>query len=874
MNCLKSALIILLAFTLLSASTSVVVDTTIHKNSNDKRVYHTIRTDTPPKIDGKLDDACWETGTWSGKFLQQMPTEGEAPTDATEMQILYDDKNIYVAFRIHDDRDKIDVRLSRRDNFAGDMIGIALDSYNTQRTAYEFDLTAAGGKVDLILSNEDIDLTWDPIWTGKVELTDWGWTAEMEIPLSQLRYNKQDEQVWGLHAWRWINRNWEEDQWALIPRDTPGRLYDIGELHGVKNLPKNKRFELVPYVRGQVHAFPKEEGNPFATGSETDAAIGLDGKFGLSSDFTVDFTINPDFGQVEADPAVLNLSNFETFYQEKRPFFLEGNDIFEFDYGDNSLFYSRRIGSRPHYTPDLEDGEYASMPENTSILGAAKVTGKTKNGLSIGVLESVTAAEKVEIDTPGRRYKQTAEPMSNFFVTRLQKEWNQGNTRLGGIMTAVNRRIEDDHLNFLNRKAYTGGFDFKQFFRGKTYYIESKGVFSQIEGDAEAIERLQNASTRYFQRPDVDHVKYDSTRTKLAGHGLRLQVGKSGGGHWRFFGYGVYRSPGLELNDIGYQREADEIEQGVFLSYEENVPQGIFRTYAISVSQENAWDFDGTFIDAVAGLYFNGQFKNKWHLFYRVLRHGDQLDNRVLRGGPAMKIEGHYCNNARISTDHSKDFIAGFGVHYHIHDDADYAKNLGLFPWVSWRMTSNLSLEAEFDYSANLDPFQYVQAEEFNGATKYLMASLDRETIGMTLRFDLAITPEFTIQYYGNPYISLGQYDSFKHITNSRSHDYFSRYHELNDDMVYSKDDNTYRIQDGDVSYEIDNPDFNFREFRSNLVARWEYRPGSTLYLVWTHGRSAWESITGDSFSHNVNSLFDYQSDNVFLLKWNYWFSL
>ncbi len=858
------------------ATTSTVVDTVIRQTDNGKRIYQSQRIQSlPPKIDGVLDDDCWSEGVWSGKYTQQIPTEGIEPTAETDLKILYDDKNIYMAIRAHDDPSKIDRSAGRRDSFGGDIVGICFDSYHDLRTGFEFNLTAAGSKIDLLLENDGWDTSWDAVWDGKVAMEDSAWTAEFRVPLSQLRYSDEPEQVWGLHSWRWINRNMEEDQWALIPRDTPARMASIGELHGIKNLPRNRRFELLPYLRGQVHTFEKEQGNPFATGRDTDFAVGLDGKFGLSSDFTMDFTVNPDFGQVEADPSVLNLTVYETFYEEKRPFFLEGKNIYDFDFEQDLLFYSRRIGHRPSYEADLGDDEFAKTPDNTSILGAVKMSGKSRDGLSIGIMESVTAKERAEIDAPAGRYNKTVEPLSNYVVSRIQKDYDGGNTILGGMLTATHRKIEDEHLNFLNRSAYTGGLDFRQYLKSKTYYVDAKATFSSITGDQQAILDLQTASARYFQRPDADHISVDSSATVLNGAGAALQIGKGGNGKWRWRVEGSYRAPGLEFNDIGYLRQADITAAGAELAFVENVPTGIFRSYMFGTGVENSWDTGGSYLNSRARIEFEGELKNKWRFFANAYHFTDQRDTRLLRGGPAVKTKGWLHNMYRLSTDRSKKLSLGAMVHAHFHYDG-ISKTFSTSPFLNWKITDRIRLETDFDYMKTRTALHYISAINFEHQTRYVMGELDRETIGITMRLDYAITPELTIQYYGNPYVTIGHYQNIKRITNPQADDYDDLYHIYSDDELVVSD-KAYRIDetgDGQADYFINNPDFNFREFRSNLVLRYEYKPGSIFYCVWTHGRSMYENVFNSSISHGVSTLFDAAPSNVFLIKFNYWFSL
>ena len=868
----------LIGLTSCYASTNALVDTVIHTNEMGKRIYATQRLSTaPPKIDGRLDDECWQFGPWSGNYTQQIPTEGAAPSAQTELKIFYDNDNIYVAIRANDDPNLIDRTRGRRDSFSGDIVGICFDSYHDYRTGFEFDLTASGGKIDLILMNEGWDESWDAVWDGKVAEEDSAWTAEFRIPLSQLRYSKEEVQVWGLHSWRWINRNMEEDQWALIPRDTPARMSAIGELHGINNLLNNRRIELLPYLRTQVHSFEKEANNPFATGRESNYAIGLDGKFGLSSDLTMDLTINPDFGQVEADPSVLNLTVYETFYDEKRPFFLEGKNIYDFEFEEDLLFYSRRIGHRPSYHPSLGENEYANTPENTDILGAVKLSGKSKNGLSIGILESVTAKEKSEIDIQGNRYFQTSEPLSNYFAARMQKDYDNSNTIIGGMLTATNRKIEDEHLNFLNRSAYTGGFDFRHQWQDKTYYIDAKALFSNIIGDPEAILNLQTASARYFQRPDAGHLAVDSTLTMLNGHGGLIEIGKRGNGNWRWELGANWRSPGLDLNDLGYLRKTDEMELHAGIAYEQNKPNGIFRSYVLSGGIENDWNFDRESLGRRLNIFARGELKNKWQFFANAYRETDLLDVTLLRGGPAVKVKGWIHNMYRLSTDPSKKISLGAMVHAHFHDDK-ISKTFSTSPFFSWKITNALRFTSDLDYMKTRTALQYISTENYEDQKRYILGELDRSTLGMTVRFDYAITPEFTLQYYGNPYVSTGAYNNIKRMVDPRANSYSSLTRVYSDnEMLYDSDSGVFTFDentDGANDYSISNPDFSFREFRSNLVARWEFRPGSTLYLVWTHGRSLYENTPGASLRNGVNSLFTGAPDNVFLLKFNYWFSL
>ncbi|MDF1549986.1 MAG: DUF5916 domain-containing protein [Bacteroidales bacterium] len=841
--------------------------------SEGKRIYFTQRFNAAaPKIDGMLDDECWKEGSWSGNYLQHLPNEGAQPSQPSQLKILYDDKNVYVAIRCFDyEPDKIDKQLGRRDDFAGDIVGVAFDSYHDRRTAFEFDLTAGGSKLDLLLENDGWDVSWNAVWEGKVAYEDSAWTAEMKIPLSQLRYGDQEEQIWGLHSWRWINRYQEESNWNLIPRDNPGLIRSIGELHGINKLPKSRRIELLPYALAKMTTYEKEEGNPFATGFDKSFAAGLNGKIGLSSDFTLDFAINPDFGQVEADPAQLNLSAFEIFYEEKRPFFLEGKNITDFSFGNDQLFYSRRIGHSPSYSPNLNANEFAERIDNTSILGAVKVTGKTKKGLSISIIEGLTAKETAETETLNGKDKITVEPLTNYFVGRIQKDIKNGNTIIGGMFTTTNRFIEDDYLEFLNKTASTGGIDFRHHWKNKSYYVDAKLIFSHIKGSEEAITNLQNAPAHYYQQPDAHYLGTDSTLTSLSGFGGQFEIGKRSNGRWRYNTSLSWRSPGLDLNDIGFMQRADKISQDNNLSYVVNEPSGIIREYSVNFNQNNQFNFVGDYLGSSGMISANVKFKNKWNYYAHIIRQGKSLDTRILRGGPSIFIKGLYCSSFSVNSDDSKRLIYGLHYHTHIFDDKT-SVNHDFSPNIVYKITNSLQLSTQLNYSLATNSMQYIDDDYEND---YFLARLDQKTLGLTLRLDYAITPELTIQYYGNPYISVGEYSDFKLITDARAESYGNLYHTFtNNELVHDPIENQYNLSYNGNSYLVNNPDFNFQQLRSNFVIRWEYKTGSTLYFVWTHNRNQYQNITNTSINDNIDELRGIYPENLFLIKFNYWFTL
>ena len=513
-------------------------DSIINQVTKPVRIYNTTRlTTAKPTIDGKLDDDCWQTGEWTGDFTQLLPKEGAKPSQKTDLKILYDDKNIYVAIRAFDtEPQKISRKAGRKDEFIGDIVGVNFDSYHDHRTGFEFSVTAAGQKIDLILTNPmNGDMNWNAVWYVKTGLEDSAWVAEYEITLSQLRYSSDQEQVWGMHAWRWIDRLSEESDWEVQTMTGPGMLYTFGEIHGIKDLPKSRRIEIMPYASGKLKTFEKVPRNPFADkGRSVMGNFGLDAKIGLSSNFTADLTVNPDFGQVESDPSVMNLTAFETFYEEKRPFFLEGENIFKFELGDANLFYSRRIGHAPVYKVGLGYNEYLKYPDNTSILSAVKISGKSSKGLAVGILQSLTANENAQLSSGGKEHNIRVEPLTSYTVGRIEQDFKEGNTVIGGIFTATNRFINDSYLEFQSQNAFTGGIDFLHQWNENEFYLDAKLIGSSINGSTEAISNLQKSSARYYQRTDASHLNFDPTLTQLAGQGGRIKIGKGSKGLWRY----------------------------------------------------------------------------------------------------------------------------------------------------------------------------------------------------------------------------------------------------------------------------------------------------------------------------------------------------
>jgi hypothetical protein len=841
------------------------------------RIYHTNRISFTerPAIDGKLNDECWKVGEWAGNYTQWIPSEGARPSQPTQLKILYDDKNIYVAIRAFDSLPaKIIRKAGRRDEFTGDLVGITFDSYHDRRTGFEFDVSAAGQKVDLILTNpSNTDFNWNAVWYVKTSREDSAWTAEFRIPLSQLRYSKDSVQVWGLHSWRWIERYQQESDWEPQSSTGPGILYLFGELHGIHGLPKSRRLEIMPYALGRVNTFRKEQNNPFANkGRRWLGKAGLDAKIGLTSNLTVDLTVNPDFGQVESDPSVMNLSAFETFYEEKRPFFLEGKNIFSFDFDNSSLFYSRRIGHAPSFYPTLNTNEFINYPDNTTILGAAKMSGKTAKGFSIGVLQSLTANEHASIDSLGKRKALNVEPLTNYALVRIQQDYKQGNTMLGGIFTSTNRFIKEPQLDFMNRNAYTGGIDLLHQFHDKEYYIDAKLVGSSITGSHEAMINLQQSSARYYQRPDVHYVHFDSTANALSGSGGSIKIGKGSKGLWRYSTEFTWRSPGFDLNDLGYMQIADIIKQKNSVYYFVNKPVSIFRTYNVSLSETNNWDFGLRFLSSTVNLSTYLEFLNKWGLNASASYAPQSLDVRILRGGSAMLVPSVSYENVYARTDPSKKLFFEFSSELSS-SGSNSAHYYSVQPGIRYTPMNTVKLSASLNYSGNRNDLQYITTTSNGREPRYILGRIDQHTMAITFRVDYNITPEISIQYYGSPFATVGKYSQFKRVTDPRANNYADRLAELKPSL----NGNTYEVSEsnsGSVDYNFWNPNFDFSQFRSNLVFRWEYRPGSQFNFVWSQDRTAFVQPGSQILGKGMSRLKDIFPNNIFLIKFNYWFSI
>ena len=852
-----------------------------------KRVYHITRLNRERlKIDGKLDEDVWQDdGEWSEKFSQVIPFERVYTASWTRMKIFYDDQHIYIGVYCKDQHpETMNAFIGNRDdNSNGDLISIAFDTYHDYRVAPEFNINLGGNKTDLTVTDKlSVNLSWNAVWEGRthINLSDSSWTAELRIPFSQLRYNQKDtDGIWGLHVRRIIRRNNEVQNWSLIPIKNNGHVFSFGEMHGLTDLPKPRGVEFMPYVMGKHTVEPQIPQSPFQKGRQWNGSAGLDAKVALQ-DFTLDLTINPDYGQVELDPSVMNLSAYEVFYDEKRPFFLEGKHILEFDNNtEGMMFYSRRIGAMPFYQPQGIDNveNFASTPTFIPIIGALKLTGTNRKGLTVGLLESVTAQTSSKVMRNGIYDREVTEPLTNYTVARIQKNWN-GNTLLGGMVTAVNRNLTKKHLqDAMIGNAFTAGVDVTQYFANRLYYIDAKGMFSTLHGSPEALLKTKTNAVHYFHRESgAGYLNLNPDSRSMHGTGGYVKVGKKGNAQWNFSQLFSWSSPGFDLNDVGYMRQSDYKLNETEIAFRKTDPWGPFRFAGINLTQKNIWNYGGDAINNDVAIRWRSlSIKHRIEMDVKETFSWNTVDSRRLRGGPDMRYNANFETNISVNSDRAKRVVYKLiydGRHY-LAEETGYNQ---VHPSLIFRIGNHMRLTGQFDYAWNADNLQYVSSvqppADTDGQTEYVMGRMKQKTYGVTVNIQVNVTPDISIQYYGSPFTSVAKYDNFKLAADTRSRSYSNRFYRIADNDI-SLNDGHYFVDGSNGQLSFKNPDFSFNELRSNLVARWEYLPGSTLYLVWQHNRSYQDIIYHPGWESNLDRMFGLPATNTFMIKINYWFN-
>ena len=777
----------------------------------------------PPKIDGVLDDEMWKQAPIASGFYQRDPEEGIPASEETAFQVAYDDEALYIAIMCYDSEpDKIVRRLYRRDQISygeTDWVGIRLDPHHDHQTGFGFAITPSGSFCDnIILDDSKFDGTWDSVWEVRTAINDLGWSVELKIPYHALRFSPKEEYTWGINLDRSILRKKEYDMWQLVRRNESGISSRNGHLEGIKGIKPPTHLEFLPYTVARETLQPKGETD--ADRWRSFSSLGMDVRYGIASNISLNATLNPDFGQVEADPAVLNLSVFETYYEERRPFFVEGTGIFHTPF---QLLYSRRVGRQPGRFSLPEGSKEISRPESSTILGAAKITGKTQSKTSFGIMEAVTASEYAKIQrtvtdsaTGIERVEEEEhliEPLTNYFAGRMQQDLLDGNSNAGVLLTAVNRQDAES--------AYTGGFDWDMKWHESAY-----GFSGQVAGS-----------------------RAGRSDERKSGYAVHSDLAKNSG--WITGGLSFRAiSPSFNANDLGFIRQTNRISAGTSLELRKNQPWGPFRCLFAQLSHNEAWNYDGVKRDNIWDLGGYGQLTNYWNITAFITRAFETLNDWKTRGGPLIVDPDWTSYYVGVGSD-SRRIINGYVGYTLVPTEEGPQK--GIEAGINFQPTSMLAVRLGPSYSWSRSMAQWVTNVDDDGDGKddhFVFGELTNNTLDFTTRANVIFTPTLSLEFYMQSFVAVGEYRNFKELARPESYEFIPYPH-------------------------IDfNPDFHNRSLRSNLVLRWEYRPGSTLFFVWSQSRSGYGQKIAFRPLDSLGRSFTDEGTNVFFVKLNYWLGM
>lgn len=832
----------------------VLLPTTALAQDNGRKQASALRVPSGSiELDGRLDDRAWVSVPPLTEFVQKEPIEGARPTDRMEVRFAFDDNALYVGARMYSST-SIQAPLGRRDE--GDQaehLVILLDTYLDRRTSSAFGVSASGVRLDWYYPEDDdwpSDPGFNPVWQARTSRDAEGWNAEMQIPFSQLRFTDRDPQVWGLNVRRWVPSRNEEVFWSPVARTEERWASLFGDLHGISGIRPSRRLELMPYVASSSHLVGNvETGDPFSSGANLQGRVGLDAKVGLGTNLTLEATVNPDFGQVEADPAEVNLTAFETFFDERRPFFLEGSQLLLGRV--NNYFYSRRIGAPP---AGRADGDFVEYPTTSTILGAAKLTGRLASGTSIGMLGAVTDDESARtFSQPLQFGRVRIAPRTTYGVARVQQEFGAPGSVIGFMATGVHRQLDaDDPLaSLLVRNAVTFSADSAIRMKDGEYELQWYAGATHVSGEAGALDRLQRASSRYLQRPDADYVSYDPTRTSMTGGKAGAVLERRSGRHWLWQATTLVETPEFEPGDIGRLTTADGVQADGFLEYRDTEPRRAWRNYAFRVTAGHEWNFGGVLQSRSVTPRMTVTWPNFWESVVGVTFDGRGYDARLTRGGPLMQTPRGWETSLDLRTSEAAETRGEFGLVYGRNEDGGVTFEsdamLTMQPAPQWQLSVRPAYEREVNTQ------QYViTLPDGTPATfgrRFVFAHVDRATYSTQIRMNYTFKPDLTLDFYGEPFAASGRYDHIGALVAARTR--------LTEPLVTA----------------LPGRDFNVQSFRSNLVLRWEWRAGSLLYLVWQQDRSSEEALRqrvsiGDMFGSLGRS-----GDNFFAVKASFWFS-
>jgi hypothetical protein len=846
------------------------------------RVLHAVPRAGELRLDGRLDDPAWHEAALADGWVQRRPTAGEAPVQRSEARILYDRDALYVGIRLYDTApDSLVAPLARRDSeLASDWIYVLIDSNDDRRTAFRFGVNPAGLRSDAVLAGdqeEGADASWDPVWEAAVSCDSLGWSAEMRIPFSQLRFSSstQRERVWGIQFVRDVARTGEQSVWSPSPPDAGGFVSRFGRLHGLR-VTEPLGLEVVPYVVGRYQHAAAGRPSPFGADAGPGGAIGLDLRYGITSDLTLSATVNPDFGQVEADPSEVNLTGGETFLSERRPFFIEGVDVFRLSLAEvpwafnEQLFYSRRIGRAPQAVASAPPG--ADVPGATRILGATKLSGRSAGGWSVGLLAALTAEEHATYDAaPDDPVRVPVEPLTGYSMLRLARDFREGRSAVGIVATGTHRHLSDDLRGAMPGRAVVGGLDWRHRFAGDRFEAAGSLLASQLDGEAAAIDRVMRGPVHYQQRPDASHLAYDSTRTHVGGISGAFRIEKRASGFWRA-GLGTrVVTGGFDANDLGFHPGSDFVRSFGWLGYQHFRATPHLRQWILWGTGWTAWTLGGEPIGVGAQLLGDVIHRNNsWG--WMTLRHElAALSPTALRGGPALRTPAWTRMRFHTGSDPARSLSASLGGNF-VWEHGTAGGQWRLQPGLQWRPSprTGIGMEPVVEWVGH--PWQYVaQARADDGSTRFVVGRMDQRTTALTARMNFAFTPEITLEFYAQPFLSVAQFGELYEVEQPRHRAFDHRFRRLE---LRSDGGRYVAVDPGGrhPTFSFGRPDFDLQEFTSNLVLRWEYRPGSVLFVIWSQGRTDFGPGDSRALLEQSRRLVESPSANRLLLKLSYWF--
>jgi hypothetical protein len=726
-------------------------------------------------------------------------------------------------------------------------VSIYIDPYHDKTTGYNFKINPLGVQMDQYVFNDgDMDQDWDAVWEAETYRDEHGWYAEVRIPYSSIRYRPAEDMTWGLQVYRYMHGRGEDNSWVTWDRETRGFVSRFGELKGLRNIPAPRQLEVTPY-------FVTRATDPAADGADDSVDrsqnMGADIKYGVTADLTLNAAIQPDFGQVEADPATLNLSPFETFFEEKRPFFIEGARFFQ--HSDFNMFYSRRIGTGDEFS---------------RIRVAGKLTGKMAGGVSVAGLFATT-----DVTGRGQAHNifKVGDQKSYYGVARLGKEFKEANYKFNLMGTAVVNTAdrdyggpdkEEDEKDFDSRDAYTGAFDFDLNFHNRDYNIQGSMVGAVINHEASKTDPTVTGGKQY-------------------GTGGALDIRRLGG-NLRGGIYGRWEHDQLDINDLGFLSSPDEISSGGWVSYDYN-PDGkskVFnrgnfnfniwkswlygaRTGHDAVTGDPVWAYDRGHRQ-YSGTNINGwmQFRSYWEFYWGIELMPEGTQRYETRGGPLITEPTTYGGWLGASTDYRKRMSLGVDFNYFRDVVDNFATNFSVGP--RWNQSSAINHELRLGFNYRTDDTQYLETVDLEerpgglgiGGQSYVFGKIHQKTFDVTLRTNVLFTRDQSLELYIQPFVAVGDYTNAVELRTPDTYD------------IIAYNEPGFRVEDND---------FSFTSVNLNAVYRWQYRPGSTLYLVWTHASSGYQERRDNQngFDNSLGSagLFKNEPENTIQVKVSYW---